>query len=71
MAGPVGRSCWFTGSPRALCRGIRSGSGWLLAESLAAYDCRSVPYLALFGIDPGPDYADWIAQYITGARAEL
>jgi len=43
----------------------------VVAEALAAYGSRSVPYLALFGIDPGPDYADWIAQYIAGAQVEV
>lgn len=28
------------------------------------------PYLSLHGIDPGPDYADWLTQMIPGAAAE-
>ena len=30
-----------------------------------------VPYLALFGSDPGPTYATWLAQYIPGAVTEV
>jgi pimeloyl-ACP methyl ester carboxylesterase len=38
--------------------------------ALDAYAGRTVPYLALFGIDPGPDYATWLASKIAGARTE-
>ena len=39
--------------------------------ALAAYAGRDVPYLALFGIDPGPDYAGWLAGHIAGAVTEV
>lgn len=29
------------------------------------------PYLSLHGIDPGPDYATWLADHITGAVTEI
>lgn len=43
----------------------------VVAGALAAYDGKTVPYLALFGIDPGPDYKSWIGQYIDGAQVEV
>lgn len=30
-----------------------------------------VPYLALFGIDPGPGYAAWLAERVPGAECEV
>jgi len=30
-----------------------------------------VRYLSLFGIDPGPDYADWLMSPIAGAVVEV
>ena len=39
--------------------------------ALDAYRGRSVPYLALFGIDPGPGYAEWLADKIAGSRVEV
>ena len=30
-----------------------------------------VPYLALFGSDPGPDYPTWLAEHIPGAVTEV
>ncbi len=39
--------------------------------ALAEYGGKHVPYLSLFGIDPGPAYADWIASYIAGAVTEV
>jgi pimeloyl-ACP methyl ester carboxylesterase len=38
--------------------------------ALAGYAGRDVPYLALFGIDPGPGYGDWLAERIAGATVE-
>jgi len=38
--------------------------------ALAGYAGRQVPYLAVFGIDPGPGYADWLATRIPGASVE-
>jgi pimeloyl-ACP methyl ester carboxylesterase len=34
--------------------------------ALAGYSGSDVPYLALFGLDPGDGYADWLAQRIPG-----
>lgn len=39
--------------------------------ALAPYGTRSVPYLALFGIDPGDGYAGWLAQRVPGSVVEL
>src|SRR5680860_1686666 len=38
--------------------------------ALAGYAERDVRYLSLFGIDPGPDYADWLMSPIAGAVVE-
>jgi pimeloyl-ACP methyl ester carboxylesterase len=38
--------------------------------ALAGYDDRNVPYLAVFGIDPGDSYAAWLAQRIPGSTVE-
>ena len=38
--------------------------------ALAGYGGRDVPYLALFGLDPGDGYADWLEQRIPGAVVE-
>jgi pimeloyl-ACP methyl ester carboxylesterase len=43
----------------------------VVATALAGYRGKSVPYLSLFGIDPGDGYAEWIASYIHGAITEL
>ncbi len=37
--------------------------------ALAGYG--GVRYLALFGIDPGPDYAGWLAGHITNSEVEV
>jgi len=39
--------------------------------ALAGYDGVDVPYLSLFGIDPGPGYGDWLAGHIAGAVTEV
>ena len=39
--------------------------------ALAGYAGLDVPYLSLFGIDPGDDYGSWIAGHITGAVTEV
>lgn len=31
----------------------------------------SVPYLSLHGIDPGPDYAEWLSERVVGATVEV
>ncbi len=38
-------------------------------QALAAYG--DVRYLSLFGIDPGPDYAAWLAGHITNSEVEV
>jgi pimeloyl-ACP methyl ester carboxylesterase len=38
--------------------------------ALSGYRGRNVAYLALFGLDPGPGYADWLAERIPGSVAE-
>ncbi|HSL73342.1 MAG TPA: alpha/beta hydrolase [Ilumatobacteraceae bacterium] len=38
--------------------------------ALAGYAGRDVPYLALFGIDPGDGYGDWLAERIPGSAVE-
>ncbi len=37
---------------------------------LAGYAERPTPYLALFGIDPGGGYAEWLAGRVPGAVVE-
>ncbi len=39
--------------------------------ALGGYAGTSIPYLSLFGIDPGPGYEDWLTGYIDGAVVEL
>ncbi|MEM7321580.1 MAG: alpha/beta hydrolase [Actinomycetota bacterium] len=39
--------------------------------ALGGYAGKTVPYLSLFGEDPGPDYQAWLAGYIEGAETEL
>jgi pimeloyl-ACP methyl ester carboxylesterase len=38
--------------------------------ALSGYRDRDVPYLALFGLDPGPGYASWLAERLPGAIVE-
>lgn len=38
--------------------------------ALAPYREHPVPYLALFGIDPGQGYASWLADRVPGAEVE-
>ena len=39
--------------------------------ALAGYADRATPYLALFGIDPGPQYAEWLSERIPTSRVEV
>ncbi len=39
--------------------------------ALAGYAGVEVPYLSLFGIDPGPGYSAWIESHIAGAVTEV
>jgi pimeloyl-ACP methyl ester carboxylesterase len=43
----------------------------VVEQALAGYAGKGIPYLSLFGIDPGPDYADWLRSHIDGAEVEL
>jgi len=43
----------------------------VVEDALSGYAGKAVPYLSLFGADPGPDYAAWLAQLIPGAEVEL
>ncbi len=43
----------------------------VVTTAMAGYADRSVPYLALFGIDPGPDYGSWLAEFIAGAEVDV
>lgn len=43
----------------------------IVEAALGGYSGRSTPYLALFGIDPGPDYLDWLRTFVAGASVEL
>jgi len=38
--------------------------------ALSGYGGRAVPYLAVFGLDPGPGYASWLVERIPGAVVE-
>ena len=38
--------------------------------ALGGYAGRDVPYLALFGLDPGDDYAAWLTERIPGSVVE-
>jgi pimeloyl-ACP methyl ester carboxylesterase len=40
-------------------------------SALSGYAGRDVAYLALFGLDPGDGYADWLAARIPGSTVEL
>lgn len=39
-------------------------------QALAGYSGSTIPFLSLFGIDPGADYAAWIASHIATAVTE-
>jgi pimeloyl-ACP methyl ester carboxylesterase len=39
--------------------------------ALAGYAGIDVPYLTVFGVDPGPDYATWITSHIASAVTEV
>lgn len=43
----------------------------VVAGALGGYAGKAIPYLSLFGFDPGPGYEDWLAGYISGAQLEL
>lgn len=42
----------------------------LVDGTLTGYAERRVPYLALFGIDPGDGYGEWLSQRIPGSEVE-
>jgi len=39
--------------------------------ALAGYADSSTPYLSLFGVDPGPDYQQWLSGFIANSSIEL
>ncbi len=39
--------------------------------ALAGYAGSQTPYLSLFGVDPGDEYADWLATFIENSAVEL
>lgn len=39
--------------------------------ALEGYATNPVPYLSLFGADPGDGYAEWLAKQIPGAQTEI
>lgn len=43
----------------------------VVEAALSGYDGVDVPYLSVFGIDPGDGYGDWIAGHIAGATTEV
>lgn len=43
----------------------------VVETALGGYAGRPTPYLSLFGIDPGADYADWLQSFIAGAKVEV
>lgn len=40
-------------------------------DALAGYASNPPPYLTLFGVDPGDDYADWLRARIPGATVDV
>ncbi len=42
----------------------------IVDAALAGYAGNDVAYLALFGIDPGPGYADWLGERIPNSSVE-
>jgi len=40
-------------------------------QALGGYAGREVPFLTVFGVDPGPDYASWLSDAIAGAKTEV
>lgn len=43
----------------------------VVEQALAGYTGKAVPYLSLFGEDPGPDYQSWLSGFVSGAQVEL
>lgn len=43
----------------------------VVEAALGGYAGSSVPYLSLFGEDPGADYQAWLSGFISGAEVEL
>lgn len=40
-------------------------------DALEGYASSTVPYLSLFGIDPGPDYAEWLGGFVPNSTVEV
>ncbi|MEM9563503.1 MAG: alpha/beta hydrolase [Actinomycetota bacterium] len=43
----------------------------VVATALGGYAGRNVPYLTVFGVDPGPGYGEWLAGSVEGAQVEV
>lgn len=43
----------------------------IVDAALAGYHGAGVSYLSLFGIDPGPDYANWLSGHIAESTSEV
>lgn len=43
----------------------------VVAAALAGYADLEVPYLSLFGVDPGDGYAEWLRSFVAGAEVEV
>lgn len=39
--------------------------------ALGGFAAKDVPYLSLFGIDPGPDYGQWLTRFVKDATVEV
>jgi len=39
--------------------------------ALSGYAADNTPYLSLFGADPGPEYAAWLAGFISSSQVEV
>ena len=39
--------------------------------ALAGYATNTAPYLALFGVDPGPEYGEWLTARIPAAQVDV
>lgn len=57
----------------AVMAAAHSSSPHLVGHSLAGpfADYGDVPYLALFGIDPGPDSSDLVSGHISNSEVEV
>ena len=81
MAGPLaGAERWRVDNLRTADQDVVLGVWDLMFSSSveeldgvvdAVAGAITVPYLSLHGIDPGPDYADWLTSRLTTATVEV